>query len=87
MFCTIKKDSELRLIDYGSGTIDGEDTQVSDVDQHHTFAGSAFYISPEMFQRTYTSQTDVWSAAVTLYVLVAGYVSCQVYALASFEQH
>ena len=40
---------------------------------HTTFAGSAFYISPEMFNRTYTQHTDVWSAGVTLYVLVAGY--------------
>lgn len=30
-------------------------------------------VSPEMYQRTYTYKTDVWSAAVTLYVLVAGY--------------
>lgn len=41
--------------------------------QHTTFAGSAFYISPEMFKKKYTSKTDVWSAGVTLYVLVAGY--------------
>jgi len=37
--------------------------------------GSAFYISPEMFQKTYTNKTDVWSAGTTLYVLVAGYPS------------
>ncbi len=40
---------------------------------HTTFAGSAFYISPEMFQKHYTVATDVWSVGVTLYVLVAGY--------------
>jgi serine/threonine protein kinase len=59
--------SDLRLIDFGSGTdkvVEGN---------HTTFAGSAFYISPEMFQRTYTQKTDVWSVGVTLYVLVAGY--------------
>jgi len=59
--------SDLRLIDFGSGTnrvVEG---------LHTTFAGSAFYISPEMFQRTYTTKTDVWSVGVTLYVLVAGY--------------
>jgi serine/threonine protein kinase len=59
--------SDLRLIDTGSGTdkvVEGN---------HTTFAGSAFYISPEMFQRTYTQKTDVWSVGVTLYVLVAGY--------------
>lgn len=59
--------SDLRLIDFGSGTnktVEG---------MHTTFAGSAFYISPEMFQHTYTQKTDVWSVGVTLYVLVAGY--------------
>lgn len=40
---------------------------------HSTFAGSAFYTSPEMYQRHYTACTDVWSLGVTLYVLVAGY--------------
>lgn len=81
MFRTSAKDAELRLIDFGSGTMDGlektqtdnTDTTNDDVDRHHTFAGSAFYISPEMFQRTYTDKTDVWSAGATLYVLVAGY--------------
>lgn len=59
--------SDLRLIDFGSGTnrvVEGN---------HTTFAGSAFYISPEMFQRTYLQKTDVWSVGVTLYVLVAGF--------------
>ncbi len=77
MFCNAKKESELRLIDFGSGTYDGAVVEHSedgaDVDRHHTFAGSAFYISPEMFQRNYTPKTDVWSAGATLYVLVAGY--------------
>jgi len=41
--------------------------------KHTTFAGSAFYISPEMFKKNYTCKTDVWSFGVTLYVLVAGY--------------
>jgi len=54
--------------DDGTGNNDSAELQT-----HTTFAGSAFYISPEMFQRTYTSRTDVWSAGVTLYVLVAGY--------------
>lgn len=80
MFCTPEKDSQLRLIDFGSGTLGGDgdptrmDMEEDQVErQHHTFAGSGFYISPEMFQRAYTSKTDVWSAGTTLYVLVAGY--------------
>lgn len=62
--------SDLRLIDFGSGT-DAE------VDVHTTFAGSAFYISPELFQRTYNLKTDVWSAGVVLYVIAAGYPANQ----------
>jgi calcium/calmodulin-dependent protein kinase I len=62
--------SDLRLIDFGSGT--NKPTLVEG-QNHTTFAGSAFYISPEMFQRTYTQKTDVWSVGVALYVLVAGY--------------
>jgi calcium/calmodulin-dependent protein kinase I len=42
---------------------------------HTTYAGSAFYISPELFNHSYTSMTDIWSVGVTLYVLVAGYPS------------
>ena len=69
MFVSPSSDSQLRLIDFGSGTnkcVEGF---------HTTFAGTAFYISPEMFQNTYTQKTDVWSAGVCLYVLVAGYPS------------
>ena len=93
MFCNTYKNSDLRLIDFGSGTMDGLEKHPQDngaannntdtnnmiggggddIERHHTFAGSAFYISPEMFQRTYTSKTDVWSVGATLYVLVAGY--------------
>jgi serine/threonine protein kinase len=47
--------------------------EIDGLRKHTTFAGSAFYISPEMFQRVYTALTDVWSVGVTLYVLVAGY--------------
>ena len=57
----------MRLIDFGSGT----DKNVEGV--HTTFAGSAFYISPELYQRTYNEKTDVWSSGVCLYVLAAGY--------------
>lgn len=74
MFADTSKGSELRLIDFGSGTLNGlTDSPPEEDDRHHTFAGSAFYISPEMFQKTYTSKTDVWSAGASLYVLVAGY--------------
>lgn len=88
MFKSLTKGAPLQLIDFGSGTMASDvDVQIeskpkpeeqsdgSILDSFTTFAGSAFYISPEMFQRRYTVKTDVWSAGVTIYVLVAGYPS------------
>jgi calcium-dependent protein kinase len=71
MFMESTPGAELRLIDFGSSTMDK--TKPGPDDRHTTFAGTAFYISPELFLRTYTTKTDVWSCGVTLYVLVAGY--------------
>ena len=39
-----------------------------------------FYISPEVFQKEYTTKTDVFSVGVVLYVLVAGYPAEQLQA-------
>lgn len=73
MFKSKDPHSELRLIDYGSSSIDDTDLTVDTNLEHVTFAGSAFYIAPEMFQHKYSSKIDVWSVGVTLYVLVAGF--------------
>ena len=78
MFQDPTPQAEIRLIDFGSGTMDappppGTNGGGGEPRTHTTFAGSAFYISPEMYQRTYTDKTDVWSVGATLYVLVAGY--------------
>jgi serine/threonine protein kinase len=84
MFRHSMEGASLRVIDFGSSCIasetEGDENKPAIVDdngipliQHSTFAGSAFYISPELFQRTYTYKTDIWSAGVTLYVLVAGF--------------
>jgi calcium-dependent protein kinase len=83
MFLEPTPDSEMRLIDFGSGCMDSKpakDTSNTTSDElvwHSTFAGSAFYCSPDMFQHTYTYKTDVWSVGATLYVLVAGYPADQ----------
>ena len=80
MFLQPTPKAELRLIDFGSGVKDDPNAELGEGEEfgrHSTFAGSAFYISPEMFQRTYIQKTDVWSVGVTLYVLVAGYPADQ----------
>ena len=70
MFKNDEPSSELRLIDFGSSSMDS--ATESNL-EHNTFAGSAFYTAPEMFAHKYTSKIDVWSVGVTLYVLVAGF--------------
>jgi serine/threonine protein kinase len=61
------KTAELCLIDFGCGIKDDIKGTM-----HATFVGTPFYISPEVFQRKYTRKTDIWSAGVVLYILVAG---------------
>ncbi len=78
MFRSTDKGSSLRVIDFGCACRDKIDNPEvdppsSDDTRHTTFAGTAFYISPEMFQRNYNFKTDIWGIGVTLYVLVAGY--------------
>jgi calcium/calmodulin-dependent protein kinase I len=86
LFTNAEPGADIRLIDFGSGCMDPKHVPKADDPEnesktqyvngfrvHETFAGSAFYISPEVFNRSYTAKTDVWSIGATLYVLVAGY--------------
>lgn len=74
MFKTKEAGAELRLIDFGCSAMDNtSDMPYDSLVQHKTFAGTPFYIGPEVFHKTYTSRADVWSVGATLLVLVAGY--------------
>ena len=74
MFKTKATGAELRLIDFGCAAMDGtSDMPYDSLVQHKTFAGTPFYIAPEVFHTSYSSRADVWSVGATLLVLVAGY--------------
>lgn len=75
VFKSNSKDAELRLIDFGCATMDSTKGVT-----HKTFSGTPFYISPEVFQKEYTTKTDVFSVGVVLYVLVAGYPAAELQA-------
>jgi len=80
MFRHREPGSPLRLIDFGCSCRDVSDPTAPPKGEdfrHTTFAGTPFYISPEMYQRTYSLKTDVWSVGIVLYVLVAGYPAQQ----------
>ena len=58
------KDGEVRLVDFGLA----KDTT------HHmkAYAGTPYFMAPEVLNGSYTHKCDIWSLACVLYMLMAG---------------
>lgn len=58
------KDEEVRLVDFGLA----KDTT------HHmkSYAGTPYFMAPEVLNGNYTHKCDIWSLACVLYMLMAG---------------
>ena len=58
------KDGEVRLVDFGLA----KDTT------HHmkAYAGTPYFMAPEVLNGYYTHKCDIWSVACVLYMLMAG---------------
>ena len=58
------EDKEVRLVDFGLA---------KDSRSHlHSYAGTPYFMAPEVLDGDYTHKCDIWSLACVLYMLMAG---------------
>ncbi|XP_004144329.1 CDPK-related kinase 1 [Cucumis sativus] len=66
LFTTKEEDSTLKVIDFGLSDYVNPDEKLNDI------VGSAYYVAPEVLQRSYGSEADMWSIGVIAYILLCG---------------
>eukprot|EP00798_Chlamydomonas_sp_ICE-L_P014576 gene14576-20621_t len=59
-------DSELKLTDFGLGAFFKPGERFRDL------VGSPYYVAPEVLRKNYSSEADMWSLGVILYILLSG---------------
>jgi len=63
-----KGSSHLKLIDFGFSRLWDPNIKM------HVSCGTLSYVAPEVLKKSYTSQCDLWSLGVIVFVLLAGYM-------------
>ncbi|OIW21817.1 hypothetical protein TanjilG_11552 [Lupinus angustifolius] len=66
LFDSVQEDAKLKAIDFGLSVFYQPGATRNDA------AGSLYYIAPEVLQKNYGPEMDVWSAGVILYILLCG---------------
>ena len=61
-----RKTLDLKLIDFAAAT------QFEPGDIQNEVKGTSYYIAPEVISGSYTSQCDMWSVGIILYMLLTG---------------
>ena len=57
---------ELKVIDFGTAKRLAPGTQLKEI------VGTAYYMAPEIFSRSYDEKVDIWACGVILYILITG---------------
>jgi len=63
-----QKSSHLKLIDFGFSKVWEPSIKM------HVSCGTLSYVAPEVLDKSYTSQCDLWSLGVIVFILLAGYM-------------
>jgi len=63
-----KGSNHLKLIDFGFSKVWDPNIKM------HVSCGTFSYVAPEVLEKSYTSQCDVWSLGVIVFILLAGYM-------------
>ena len=69
LLSTKKDDAILKATDFGLSRFFIENKPLDEI------VGSPFYVAPEVLQRKYGKEADIWSCGVILYILLCGYES------------
>lgn len=63
-----KNSSHLKLIDFGFSKVWEPNVKM------HVSCGTLSYVAPEVLDKNYTAQCDLWSLGVIVFILLAGYM-------------
>jgi len=63
-----KDSAHLKLIDFGFSKMWDPNVKM------HASCGTLAYVAPEVLEKSYTSQCDMWSLGIIMFILISGYM-------------